>query len=86
MLFRSQKGSARHIIWHSLIYDYEIYQQLNRRLIRQGSKQDRIFVHHIVARNTVDEAKLSALRRKAKSQAGFLQALKEYAEKSGKLH
>ena len=65
-----QKGSARHIIWHSLIYDYEIYQQLNRRLIRQGSKQDRIFVHHIVARNTVDEAKLSALRRKAKSQAG----------------
>lgn len=76
-----QKGTARHIIWHSLTYDRELYDQLNRRLIRQGSRQDRVFIHSIVARDTIDEAKLTALRRKGKSQQNFLDSLKEYIKR-----
>jgi SNF2 family DNA or RNA helicase len=75
-----QYGKAQHIIWHSLIYDYEIFDQLIRRLRRQGSAHKKIFNHMIVARNTVDEAKLRALRRKERTQTGFLAALKEYAK------
>lgn len=76
-----QHGSACTIIWHSIIYDRELYDQLNRRLRRQGSKQKNIFLHHIVARDTTDEARMQALKRKGKVQTNFLEALKEYARK-----
>lgn len=74
-----QYGSANQIIWHSLTYNLEDYDQLIRRLRRQGSRQKTIFVHHLVARYTVDEAKLRALRAKDRTQAAFLAALKDYA-------
>lgn len=76
-----QYGTAQHIIWHSLTYDYEDYDQLIRRLRRQGSRHDVIFVHQIVAKDTVDEPKLAALRKKGKTQSGFLDALKAYAQR-----
>lgn len=76
-----QLGSAQDIIWHSITYDLEVYDQLNARLARSGTKHDRIFSHLIVARDTVDDAKLLALRRKDKTQRAFLNALKEYASR-----
>jgi SNF2 family DNA or RNA helicase len=75
----AQYGDAQDIIWHSLIYDYEIFDQLIKRLLRQGSRHTKIYNHLIVARGTVDEAKLRSLRRKERAQAGFLAAMKEYA-------
>lgn len=75
-----QGGAAQHVIWHSLTHDYEAYDQLNRRLRRQGSQHDVIFVHHIIATKTVDEAKLRNLKKKERVQTGFLDALKEYAQ------
>lgn len=74
-----QYGSAQHIIWHSLTYDFEVYDQLIKRIRRQGSRHKRVFIHHIVATGTVDEPKLRALRQKDKTQRGFLAAMKEYA-------
>jgi SNF2 family DNA or RNA helicase len=75
-----QGGAAQHIIWHSLTHDYEAYDQLIRRLRRQGSRHEVIFVHHIVATATVDEPMLRSLRKKEKTQTGFLDALKAYCE------
>lgn len=66
------------IIWHSLTTDFEAFDQLNRRLRRQGSQHDHIMVHFVVANDTVDEAKLRNLKRKEKSQTDFLAALKAY--------
>ena len=75
-----QKGTAHTIIWHSLTDNFEYVEQLIKRLARQGSTQKRIFVHYIVARKTVDEAKLRNIKRKDRTQAGFLAALKEYVK------
>lgn len=71
-----QRGSARTIIWFSPTWDFELYDQFNRRIRRQGSKADRIFVHHILARDTVDEAVMRALRSKRRTQKALLEALK----------
>lgn len=71
--------SGHHIIWASLEYDYEKYEQLIFRLRRPGQKSKRIFVHHVIAQNTVDEAISRALTRKAKGQRALLDALREYA-------
>lgn len=73
-----QRGGY-HLIFHSLIWDYEIYDQFIRRFWRAGADYLRFFVHHVVARDTVDEAKMRGLSRKAKNQDGFMTALREYA-------
>lgn len=75
-----QLGTGHNILWHSLIYDRERYDQLNRRLLRQGSRAKRVFVHHIVATATVDVVKMRALKKKGDVQQGFLDALREYAK------
>jgi SNF2 family DNA or RNA helicase len=74
-----QYGTARNVLWHSITYDREIFDQLNMRLARQGSKHESIFIHFIVATNTVDVPKMRALKKKGKQQDDFLASLKEYA-------
>lgn len=72
------QGAGNHVIWYGLTYDYELYDQFIRRVLRQGNKHKRVFVHHIIARDTVDEAKLYAVRRKRKGQNALLDALRVY--------
>lgn len=71
---------ARHVCWFSLTWNYEDYDQLNRRIWRQGNKASHVFVHHIIARNTVDEALLGSVKSKAKGQNAFFSALQALAE------
>jgi SNF2 family DNA or RNA helicase len=66
------------LIWYSLTWDLELYEQLIRRLWRQGQRE-RVVVHHIIARGTVDEAILRALRVKDRTQRSLLQELRAYA-------
>jgi len=75
-----QEGNAQHVILHSLTYDYELYDQLLRRLRRSGNKSAKVFAHLIVAKQTVDEAIVSALRKKKKTQTSLFDALREYSK------
>ena len=70
------QGACRHVCWHTLTWDYELYDQFIRRVYRQGNKAARVVVHHLIARDTVDEAVLAALRGKAKGQRALFDALK----------
>ncbi len=74
-----QYGSGRHIIWYSLTDDPEAYEQTNKRIMRQGVSS-RVYVYHLIARNTVDQAIISRLRSKSKKQGALLDALHEYRE------
>lgn len=67
--------SGFHVAWHSMTWDYEEYDQLIRRIRRQGSKARRVFVHHLIARNTIDETMLWSVRNKAKGQSALYDAL-----------
>jgi SNF2 family DNA or RNA helicase len=71
-----QQG-GRAVIWHSLTWNLEDYEQFVRRIWRQGQKM-RVFVHRVLARHTVDMIKLSALTLKARTQGALLHALKAY--------
>lgn len=70
------QGACKHVCWHTLTWDYELYDQFIRRVYRQGNKAGRVIVHHIIARDTIDEAVLAALRGKAKGQRALFDALK----------
>lgn len=66
------------IVMHSLSWNWEHTEQFVRRVWRQG-RRGRVFVDRIVARDTVDEAMILALRRKARTQGALLAALQAYA-------
>jgi SNF2 family DNA or RNA helicase len=63
------------LVWFSLTWSLELYQQTNARLWRQGQK-DTVVVHHIVARGTIDEQVMKALKNKDKTQAALIEAVK----------
>ena len=67
---------GHHICWYSLPWDLEWYLQFNARIWRQGNKAKRVFVHHIVARGTIDEVVLKVLEQKEKTQTALFDALK----------
>jgi len=73
-----QKGGSN-LIFHSITWNLEDYDQIIRRIYRQGQEQ-RVFVHHVVAKDTVDEAILKLLASKDRTQKSLLNALKTYTE------
>ena len=74
------QGAGHAVIWYSLTWSLEVYEQFIRRLWRQGQK-NHIMVHHIIARNTVDEAIMLAIRRKDKTQQNLLNAVRDYIKR-----
>jgi len=68
------------IIWFGLIWSLELYQQANARLYRQGQKKN-VIIHHLVAKETVDEDVINVLRKKEVSQDELLDAVKARARK-----
>jgi len=68
------------LIWFSLTWSLELYQQTNARLWRQGQQAETVIIHHIVARGTVDENVMQALINKDKSQAALMRAVRARVE------
>lgn len=48
-----QSGEST-LVWFSLTWSLELYQQTNARLYRQGQK-DTVVIHHLITKNTIDE-------------------------------
>ncbi|MDK8274332.1 DEAD/DEAH box helicase [Varibaculum cambriense] len=63
------------LIWFSLTWSLELYQQTNARLYRQGQTQP-VSITHLVAEKTLDEAVLTALDTKNLTQAALIEAIK----------
>lgn len=68
---------GHHVCWHSMTWDYELYDQFIRRVLRQGNKNKYVFVHHILAEDTVDDkAMLPSIKSKRRGQNSLFDALK----------
>ncbi len=79
-----QKGGAHHIFFYTLTYDYELYDQFVRRLMRQGNPSPTLQVHVPMARDTVEEAVWAALNNKRRTQDNLHEALESYRERRRK--
>ena len=71
------QGSGHAVIWYSLTWSLEVYEQFIRRLWRQGQK-NHIVVHHIIANKTIDKAIMLAIKNKDTTQQNLLKAVQEY--------
>ena len=63
------------IIWFGLTWSLELYQQTNARLWRQG-QNNTVVIHHIIAKDTIDEDVMAALRKKEKIQSALIDSVK----------
>ena len=63
------------LVWFSLTWSLELYQQTNARLYRQGQK-DTVVIHHLITKNTIDEDIMKSLKRKDKTQESLMNAVK----------
>lgn len=62
---------CHHVCWFGIPWNLEHYDQLIRRVYRQGQKE-RVFVYHIVAKDTLDESVLKTLAAKDRTQRDLL--------------
>ena len=74
--------SGNDICWFSLTWNLENYIQFIARIWRQGVKGREVRVHHIIAKNTTDEAMIMRLGERAENQEDLRQALKRYRLRS----
>jgi len=67
------------LVWFGLTWSLELYQQTNARLWRQGQNET-VVIHHIIAKGTIDEDVMRALKRKEKTQTALIDAVKARLE------
>jgi superfamily II DNA or RNA helicase len=66
--------SCRIAVWVSLTYSHETYVQTNARLIRTGQANETI-IYRLIVPESIDEAVAEALRDKADTQSGMMNAI-----------
>lgn len=69
-----QEGGSN-VIWFSIPYSYEGYDQFNARLARTG-QEHRTTIRRLIMMDSIDEAVTEALRFKEEGQSGLMSALK----------
>ncbi len=70
-----QKGNAFHIAWFSATWDYELYDQFIKRVLRQGNKATTVFNHIFIVEDTIDNKTRDAILQKGFTQDAFCAAL-----------
>ena len=69
------QDGGRHVIWYTLTWSLELYQQANARLHRQGQRTS-VIVHRLLVQGGVDQDVAKALEGKDETQAALVEALK----------
>ena len=75
-----QSGGST-LVWFGLTWSLELYQQTNARLWRQGQTADTVVIQHIIAKSTIDEQIMKALKTKDITQAALITAVKAEVHK-----
>ena len=63
------------MILFSMFWSLELYQQVLKRIHRQGQTET-VVIHHIIAKDTIDEDVMKALQKKEKTQNALIDAVR----------
>lgn len=74
-----QKGPGHTMIWFTIPWSLEEYQQTNARLYRQG-QQNNVTIYRLFTKGTLDTKVANAIKGKAMTQDGLLDAIKATLE------
>lgn len=67
---------GHHCVWYGLTASLELYQQFNARLPRPGQENEKVFLHHILARGTFDVRLMGVLEDRDATQDRITEAVK----------
>ncbi len=67
--------SGKTMVWMTMTYSNEVYQQANARLVRMGQKHETTILR-VLAKGTIDEAIVEVLRNKEGQQDGLMRSVK----------
>lgn len=63
-------------VWYGLTWSLELYRQFMKRLHRSGQSADRVFLHRILAKNTMDERLVEVLGIRGATQDSITDAVR----------
>jgi len=75
------QAGGRHVVWYGLNWSFELNDQGNCRLYRQGSHYDKVFVHYLVVQDCEDEDVMATIRDRADTHEAVMRALKARIKK-----
>ena len=75
------QAGGRHVVWYGLNWSFELNDQGNCRLYRQGSPFDKVFVHYLVVQDCEDEDVMETIRVRADTHEAVMRALKARIKK-----
>lgn len=70
-----QQG-GRHVVWYGLNWSFELNDQGNCRLYRQGSPYEKVFVHYLIVQGCEDEDVMATIQDRADTHEAVMRALK----------
>jgi len=73
----NMQHGGREVIWYSLPFSSELYDQFNARLVRSGQKEQ-VRIRRILSPDTADDAVVEALRQKDVGQRSLMNALHNF--------
>lgn len=65
-----------HVVWYGLNWSFELNDQGNCRLYRQGSPYDKVYVHYLIVQGCQDEDVMATIRDRASTHEAVMRALK----------
>jgi SNF2 family DNA or RNA helicase len=77
------QDGGRHMIWYTIPWSLQQYQQAMGRLWRQGQTGS-VVAHRIIARGTIDERVAAVLGEKGAGQERLLEAIRAQVRESGR--
>lgn len=72
--------AGNHVAWFTTTWDFEVYDQFNRRVLRQGNKNKKVFIHRFIMTGTVEELVVNTLSGKNKGQKALFDGLKKLSK------
>lgn len=73
----NMQENCNHICWFGPQWDYELYDQFNKRVLRQGNPYKTVYIYHILAKGTRDINILYAVSKKGLTQKEFVDAMSQ---------
>ena len=73
--------AGQHVCWYSLLWDGELHDQFNRRVLRSGNTSKHVFIHYLLGRDTIDEMVYGVLQGKEHTQQALFAGLLRLARK-----
>lgn len=75
------QAGGHHVVWYGLNWSFELNDQGNCRLWRQGSPYDKVYIHYLIVQGCQDEDVMSTIRDRADTHEAVMRALKARIKK-----